>query len=224
MRLLVVEDEAKVAAFVKTGLEENGFAVEVCGDGESGLERASREPFDGVVLDVMLPGRDGLSVLKTLRETANQVPVILLTARGGLDERVEGLNLGADDYLPKPFSMVELLARLGAVLRRRNGSGPSLLAYADLSVNLANREVMRGGVKIELTAREYALLECLLRTPGKVVTRVEISQRVWGYQFDPGTNFVDVAIQRLRRKVDDPFPRKLVQSVRGVGYALLTDA
>jgi DNA-binding response OmpR family regulator len=136
---------------------------------------------------------------------------------------VEGLNLGADDYLAKPFSMVELVARLGAVLRRHTGAGLTVQSYADLSVNFATREVKRSGTRIDLTAREFALLESLLRNPGKVVTRVEISQSVWGYQFDPGTNFVDVAIQRLRRKLDDPFPRKLVQTVRGVGYALQSE-
>lgn len=220
MRVLVVEDEAKVAAFVRAGLEEHGFAAEVCHDGDAAVSRAMAEAFDAIVLDVMLPGRDGLSVLRRLRESRNTVPVILLTARGDLRERVEGLNLGADDYLAKPFSMVELVARLGAVLRRQTGAGLTVQSYADLSVNLATREVKRSGVRIDLTAREFALLECLLRSPGKVVTRVEISQSVWGYQFDPGTNFVDVAIQRLRRKLDDPFPRKLIQTVRGVGYSL----
>ncbi|MEO5960820.1 MAG: response regulator transcription factor, partial [Opitutaceae bacterium] len=178
---------------------------------------------DAIILDVMLPGRDGLSVLRKLRGEHNTMPVILLTARGDLRERVEGLNLGADDYLPKPFSMIELVARLSAVLRRRTGVGLTIRSYADLSLNLATREVKRAGVRVTLSPREFALLECLLREPGKVVTRVEISQSVWGYQFDPGTNFVDVAIQRLRRKIDDPFPCKLVQTVRGVGYALQTD-
>lgn len=224
MRVLVVEDEKKVAAFVKAGLEEHGFAVDMCHDGDSGWSRASSESFDAVILDVMLPGRDGLSVLRKLREARNAVPVILLTARADLRERVEGLNLGADDYLAKPFSMSELIARLGAVLRRRTGAGLTVQSYADLTVNLATREVKRGPTRIELTPREFALLECLLRSPGKVVTRVEISQGVWGYQFDPGTNFVDVAIQRLRRKVDDPFTPKLIQTIRGVGYALQADA
>lgn len=223
MRVLVVEDEIKVAGFVRAGLEEHGFAVEVCHDGDTAVTRATQESFDALVLDVMLPGRDGLSVLRKLREARNVVPVILLTARGDLQERVEGLNLGADDYVPKPFSMVELVARIGAVLRRRTGTGLTVQSYADLSMNLATREVQRSGTRIELTAREFSLLECLMRTPGKVVTRVEISQNVWGYQFDPGTNFVDVAIQRLRRKVDDPFPKKLIQTVRGVGYALQSD-
>jgi DNA-binding response OmpR family regulator len=220
MRVLVVEDEAKVAALVKAGLEEHGFTAEICNDGHKALARASTETFDALVLDIMLPGRDGLSVLRKLRDELNAVPIILLTARGDLSERIEGLNLGADDYLTKPFSVLELVARLGAVLRRRSGTGLTVQSYADLSMNFATREVQRGGTAIELTPREFALLECLIRTPGKVVTRVEISQSVWGHQFDPGTNFVDVAIQRLRRKLDDAFPRKLIQTVRGVGYAL----
>jgi DNA-binding response OmpR family regulator len=220
MRVLVVEDEAKVAAFVKAGLEEHGFSVEVCHDGDTATQLAMASVFDAIVMDVMLPGRDGLSVLRKLREARNSVPVILLTARSDLQERVDGLNLGADDYVAKPFSMLELVARLGAVLRRHSGIGLTVQTYADLSINFATREVKRGAVRVELTPREFALLECLLRTPGKVVTRVEISQCVWGHQFDPGTNFVDVAVQRLRRKVDDPFPRKLIQTVRGVGYAL----
>lgn len=224
MRVLVAEDEPKVAALVKSGLEEQGLTVEVCDRGDLALQRARAEPFDALVLDIMLPGLDGLAVLRGLREHHSEVPVILLTARGSLEDRVEGLNLGADDYLAKPFSMTELLARLRAVWRRRTGAGMTVLTYADLTVNFASREVRRGGVSIDLTGREFELLECLLRTPGTTVTRVEISRSVWGYQFDPGTNFVDVAIQRLRRKLDDPFPRKLIQTVRGAGYALQSDS
>ena len=223
MRVLVVEDEAKVAAMIKAGLEEHGFTTEVSRDGNLAIEVATSQTFDAIVLDVMLPGRDGLSVLRKLREAHHPVPVILLTARADLSERIEGLNLGADDYLPKPFSILELVARLRAVLRRRTGVGLTVQNFADLSIDLVSREVQRTGTKIELTPREFALLECLIRTPGKVVTRVEISQTVWGYQFDPGTNFVDVAIQRLRRKIDDPFKRKLIQTIRGVGYALQSD-
>lgn len=223
MRVLVVEDEKKVAALICAGLEERGFLVEVCHDGDAAMERAASEPFDALVMDIMLPGRDGLSILRKLREAHNDVPVLVLTARGNLNERVEGLNLGADDYLPKPFSITELIARLNAILRRRSGVGLTVQTCADLTVNLASREVRRGDRRIELTAREFALLECLLRTPGKVVSRVELSQNVWGHQFDAGTNFVDVAIQRLRRKVDDPFPRKLIQTYRGIGYALQID-
>ncbi len=219
----MVEDERKVAAFVRAGLEEQGFAVEVCHDGDTAAGLATTQPFDAVIMDIMLPGRDGLSVLRKMRDAHHETPVILLTARGDLDERVAGLNLGADDYIPKPFSITELIARLKAVLRRRTGVGLTVQTLADLSVNLVTREVRRGGENIALTPREFALLECLLRTPGKVVTRVEISQSVWGHQFDAGTNFVDVAIQRLRRKVDDPFPCKLIQTVRGIGYAVQAD-
>lgn len=224
MRILVVEDEKKVAALIHAGLQEQGFQVEECHDGDRAVERAMHEPFDAVIMDIMLPGRDGLSILRKLREARHAVPVVLLTARGDLNERVEGLNLGADDYLPKPFSMTELVARLNAVLRRRSGLGLNIQAYADLTMNLATREVRRGERTIDLTTREFALLECLLRTPGRVVSRVELSQLVWGHQFDAGTNFVDVAVQRLRRKIDDPFPRKLIQTHRGIGYALQTDA
>jgi two-component system copper resistance phosphate regulon response regulator CusR len=220
MRVLVVEDEAKLAAFVRAGLEEHGYAVEVCGDGETALARAATGGFDALVLDIMLPGRDGREVLRALRAAQNRVPVILLTARGGLEDRIEGLNLGADDYLAKPFAMLELVARLGAVLRRHHGDRPPRVSVADLAFDPASREVRRAGTRIELTPRELALLECLLQTPGRVVTRAELSRTVWGYTFDPGTNFVDVAVQRLRRKLDDPFPQKLLQTVRGVGYAI----
>lgn len=223
MRVLVVEDESKVAAFLKGGLTEHGFTVEVCQDGHTAIERATTQSFDAIILDIMIPGRDGLSVLRKLREAHQTVPVLLLTARGDVNERIEGLNLGADDYLPKPFSMLELVARLGAVLRRHTGTGLVVKSYDDLTLNVAAREVKRGAKRIDLTPREFALLECLMRRPGKVVTRTELCQAVWGYQFDPGTNFVDVAIQRLRRKVDDPFPLKLLQTVRGVGYALQSE-
>ena len=224
MRILVVEDERKVASLIESGLRERGFTVDLCHDGDTASLRLATETFDAAIMDIMLPGRDGLSVLRKLRAEKNTLPVVLLTARGDLNERVEGLELGADDYLPKPFSMIELVARLKAVLRRRTGVGLTVQQFADLSVNTATREVRRGDVRIELTAREFALLECLLRTPGRALTRVEISQSVWGHQFDAGTNFVDVAVQRLRRKLDDPFARKLIQTVRGLGYAIQTDA
>ena len=224
MRILVVEDERKVASLIESGLRERGFTVDVCHDGDTASLRLATETFDAAIMDIMLPGRDGLSVLRKLRAEKNTLPVVLLTARGDLNERVEGLELGADDYLPKPFSMIELVARLKAVLRRRTGVGLTVQQFADLTVNTATREVRRGDVRIELTAREFALLECLLRTPGRALTRVEISQSVWGHQFDAGTNFVDVAVQRLRRKLDDPFARKLIQTVRGLGYAIQTDA
>lgn len=222
MRVLVVEDEKKVASLIQSGFVERGFAIEMCHDGDTAMRLLTTQTFDAVIMDIMLPGRDGLSVLRKLRDEKNAIPVLLLTARGDLDERVEGLELGADDYLPKPFSITELIARLKAVLRRRTGVGLTIQNYADLSLNLSTREVRRGDKKIELTVREFALLECLMRTPGRPVTRVEISQSVWGHQFDAGTNFVDVAVQRLRRKLDDPFPVKLIQTVRGLGYVLQT--
>lgn len=220
MRVLVVEDERKVAAFVQSGLTQQGFLVEVCHHGDEGFLRASGERFDAVVLDIMLPGRDGLSILRKLRAEGHDVPVVLLTARGDIDERVEGLNLGADDYLPKPFAMTELVARLRAVWRRRTGVTINVLTYADIFMNLATREVRRGERALSLTPQEFSLLECLLRLPEKVVTRTELSQQVWGYQFDPGTNVVEVAVQRLRRKMDNPPESPLIQTVRGVGYVL----
>ena len=220
MHVLVVEDEVKVAALIRAGLEEQGHIVEVCHDGDAGWQRASTERFDAVVLDIMLPGRDGLSVLKKLRAEKHTVPVLLLSARGDVRERVEGLEAGADDYLPKPYAMSELLARLRSIARRHSGVTLNLLTCADLVMNLTAREVKRAGQLIALTPREFSLLEALLRTPGGVVTRTELSQQVWGYQFDPGTNVVDVAVQRLRRKIDDGHTMKLIQTVRGVGYSL----
>jgi DNA-binding response OmpR family regulator len=224
MRILIAEDEKKIAAFVRKGLNEVGFNTMVCHRGDDALHLATTERFDAVVLDVMLPGRDGLSVLRQLREQRNGVPVILLTAREGLSERVEGLNLGADDYITKPFSIEELIARLRAVWRRLSGEGLSLLQIADLTLNLTTREVRRAGAKIELTVREFALLEYLMRSPGRVHTRTQLCEHVWDYHFDPGTNVVDVGIQRLRRKIDDGHAVALVHTVRGVGYTLKADA
>ena len=224
MRVLVVEDEKKVAALVKGGLAEHGIAAEVCHHGDEGLKRAATEAFDGLVLDIMLPGRDGLSILRKLRAEGHDVPVVLLTARGDVDERVEGLKLGADDYLAKPFAITELVARLRAVWRRRAGVTSNVLTYGEVVMNLATREVRRGERILRLSPREFAVLECLLRGPEKVVTRTELSQQVWGYQFDPGTNVVDVAVQRLRGKLDDGFPQGLIQTVRGVGYLLKTSS
>lgn len=220
MRVLVVEDDQKVASLIRGGLEQAGFDVVLSHDGESALKLATSAAFDAMVLDIMIPGRDGLSVLRKLRAEHHAIPVVLLTARGDTSERIEGLNLGADDYLSKPFSVLELVARLHAVLRRRTGAGLSVLSCGDLILNLTNREVKRAGKGIDLTPREYALLEFLMRAPGKVVTRADISQSVWGHQFDPGTNFVEVAIQRLRRKVDGPFATSLIQTIRGVGYSI----
>jgi len=223
MRVLVVEDEVKLAALIRAGLEAEGFDVETCHEGDRGTALARSGRFDAVVLDVMMPGRDGLSILRRLRAEHHDVPVILVTARADPSERVEGLDLGADDYLPKPFAMGELVARLRAVLRRRSGLGSSVLVFADLAMNVATREVRRGDQVIALTPREFSLLETLLRAPGRVITRVEICEHVWRHPFDTDTNVVEVAIQRLRRKIDEPFPTRLIQTVRGAGYALQAD-
>lgn len=220
MRVLVAEDEKKIAAFVRKGLTEIGCNVTVSHRGDEALHFASNECFDAVVLDIMLPGRDGLDVLHSLREQRNTVPIILLTARDGLDDRIHGLDLGADDYVAKPFSIEELIARLRAVRRRHTGEGLSLLGVADLTLNLTSREVRRAGRAIELTSREFTLLAYLLRSPGRVQTRTQLCEEVWSYHFDPGTNVVDVAIKRLRRKIDDGHSVPLVQTVRGVGYTI----
>jgi len=220
MKLLVIEDEKKIANLLQKGLKEHGYVVEVCYDGNEGLERASSHPYDAIILDIMLPGRDGLSLLRTLRERKITTPVMILTARGEVTERVEGLNIGADDYLAKPFAMDELVARLRALLRRVTGETISLYKVGDLAMNLVSREVIRGKRKIDLTAREFRLLEYLMRSPGQVMTRTQIIERVWEYHFDPGTNLVDVYIQRLRRKIDDGEDLKMIQTVRGVGYCI----
>lgn len=220
MRVLIVEDEKKIASFIRKGLAEVGFNAQLCHRGDDALVLATTEAFDAVVLDVMLPGRDGLSVLRQLREQRNTVPVILLTARNGLAERVEGLNAGADDYLAKPFSVEELIARLRAVGRRVTGESLSVRRYEDLVLHLLTREATRAGHPIELTTREFALLEYLMRSPGRVLTRTQLCEQVWDYHFDPGTNVVDVCVQRLRRKIDDGHDVKLIQTVRGVGYTL----
>ncbi len=218
MKVLVVEDDPKIRSFVRRGLKEQGFAVEAVGDGDEGLGRATSAAYDAVVLDVMLPGRDGLSLLRELRRRKNAVPVILLTARSSLAERVEGLDLGADDYLTKPFYMEELIARLHAVVRRGAGEPMSVLRVADLTVDLITREVKRGEDELELTAREFNLLQLLMRSPGRVLTRTQILEHVWGYDFDPQTNVVDVYIRRVRRKIDRGDSPSLIETVRGVGY------
>lgn len=220
MKVLIVEDEARVAGFVQKGLEEQGFVVEVCGHGDEGYDRARTQSYDVILLDIMLPGRDGLSILGNLRAQKQNVPVILLTARSELDERVQGLNLGADDYVTKPFFLEELIARIHAVVRRRGGDQGTLLQTGDLVVNLVTREVRRAGQVIPLTPREFNLLEVLLRTPGRVFTRTQLLERVWGYDFDPQTNLVDVNIQRLRRKIDASSEEPLLETVRGVGYRM----
>jgi two-component system, OmpR family, response regulator len=218
VKVLLVEDDRKIAALVRKALEAAGFVVDATGNGDEGYELATSQAFDVILLDIMVPGRDGLSVLRLLREKQNRVPVILLTARSASNERVEGLNLGADDYLPKPFFMDELVARIHAVLRRSSGSAASLMQAGDLVVNPLTREVKRGGETVELTAREFNLLVCLMRSPGRVFTRTQLCEQVWNYHHDPGTNLVDVYVQRVRRKIGDSPDRPLIETVRGVGY------
>lgn len=220
MRALVVEDEKKIAALVRRCLVEAGFSVDVLHRGDEALEALRETPFDVAILDIMLPGLDGLAVLKRLRADANSIPILLLTARGETNEKVEGLELGADDYLVKPFAVEELVARVRALLRRQSGDSLTVYRVNNLSMDVSRRQVNREGKRIELTTREFALLELLLRSPGHVFTRTQICEKVWDYHFDPGTNLVDVYIQRLRRKLDDDFAPKLIHTLRGVGYCL----
>ena len=221
MRLLVVEDDKKIASFVVNGLKQAGFAVDHSADGDEALALARSAPYDALVLDLMLPKRDGLSVLKTLRREGLRTPVIILSAKASLDDRIKGLQAGGDDYLTKPFAFSELLARVQALIRRASQSTePTRLSCADLVVDLLSREVTRGNQKIELQAREFSLLEYLMRNPGRVVTKTMILEHVWDYSFDPQTNVVDVLVYRLRTKVDKDFPVKLIHTIRGVGYVL----
>jgi DNA-binding response OmpR family regulator len=220
MRVLVVEDEKKTASFIRKALQSEGFAADVLHNGNDGLAAAETTPFDVIVLDIMLPGRDGLSVLRELRQRKVSIPVLLLTARGEVDQRVEGLNAGADDYLSKPFALAELIARVRALGRRGVEAKPVVLRVADLTLDTVTHEAHRGGVLIELAPREYRLLEFLMRSPGRVRGRMAIIENVWDYDFDPGTNLVDVCIMRLREKIDAGFELKLLHTVRGVGYVL----
>ena len=220
MRILVVEDEKKIAGFIQRGLKECGFVVDVVHRGDEALEIILDNHFDVVILDIMLPGRDGLSILRILRQRANSVPVLILTARGEISEKVEGLDLGADDYLAKPFSIDELTARVRALTRRNSGENLVRYRVQDLILDLATRVARRGARRIDLTTREFSLLECLMRAPGRVFTRAQLCQHVWEYHFDPESNLVDVYINRLRRKIDDGETTKLIQTVRGAGYRI----
>ncbi|MEY4918655.1 MAG: hypothetical protein RL616_2568 [Verrucomicrobiota bacterium] len=220
MRVLVVEDEKKTASFVRKALQAESFAVDVCHNGDDALAAASITPFDGIVLDIMLPGRDGISVLKQLRERKNSTPVLLLSARGEVNERVEGLDAGADDYLPKPFELSELIARVRALTRRGGENKSTTIRVADLTLDTLTHKAQRGSATIELTAREYRLLEFLMRSAGRLCGRMMILEKVWDYHFDPGTNLVDVYIRRLREKIDASFELKLLHTVRGEGYVL----
>ncbi len=224
MRILVVEDERKVASFLRQGLEEEGHAVEVAADGAAALDLIHTAPvYDLIVLDVMLPKRDGFDVLKAMRQDKIKAPVLMLTARDGVADKVAGLDLGADDYLTKPFAFEEFLARVRALLRRGATQTAPVLKLLDLSLDPATREVTRGARKITLTAREYALLEYFMRNVGRVLTRPMIAQHVWGLHFDPESNIVDVYVGYLRRKIDGDGERRLVQTVRGAGYKLGVD-
>jgi heavy metal response regulator len=220
MRILVVEDEKKVASFVQRGLEAEGYTVDVAHDGDTGLTSALTGHHDLLILDLMLPGRDGASVLRELRARRHTLPILLLTARASVTDKVRGLDLGADDYLTKPFEFAELLARVRALLRRGTVVPAPTLTLADLTLDPTTREVTRRGRRIELTAREYALLEFFLRNPGRVLSRALIAQHVWGVSFDTFTNVIDVYVNYLRRKIDADFEPKLLHTVRGAGYVL----
>jgi heavy metal response regulator len=220
VRVLVIEDEPGVAAFLERGLREAGFVVEVARDGEGGCRQACQESFDLIVLDLMLPGQDGFSILREIRARGRVMPVICLTARDAVDDRVKGLDLGADDYVPKPFSFAELLARIRALLRRGSALTTNPITVADLLVDVVARQVQRGGRRIDLSAREYALLEYMARHAGQVLSRTMILEKVWDMNQDPLTNVVDVHINRLRKKVDHGFAKPLVHTIRGVGYVL----
>ncbi len=224
MRILVVEDDKKIASFVLKGLKQNGFAVDHAANGEDGLHLATSTPFDAAVIDIMLPKLDGLSLVQELRARKINIPVIILSARATVDDRIKGLQSGGDDYLVKPFAFSELLARVQALIRRStNAAEPTSLSIGDLTMNLVTREVTRAQKKIELQTREFGLLEYLLRNANRVVSKAQILEHVWDYSFDPQTNVVDVVVCRLRNKVDRDYDTKLIHTLRGVGYALKTD-
>jgi DNA-binding response OmpR family regulator len=220
MRILVVEDQKKMASFIRKALQAEGFASDVLHNGNDVFPAVAATAFDVIVLDIMLPGRDGLSVVRQLRERRITTPVLLLTARGDVNERVEGLNAGADDYLPKPFVLAELMARVRALGRRADGAKSVRLRVGDLTLDTITHQARRGGKSIDLAAREYRLLEFLMRSSGRICGRMAIIESVWDYDFDPGTNLVDVYIMRLREKIDADFEPKLLHTVRGVGYVM----
>lgn len=220
MRILIVEDEKKTAAYLQKELTEQGFIVDVSIDGEDGLLLATTIEYDLIVLDVMVPLRDGWSVLKELRRSGRQTPALFLTARDSIDDRVKGLELGADDYLVKPFAFAELLARIRSILRRGPARQSEHLALADLELDPIRHKAFRNGQRLDLSPKEFALLLLFLQRPSEVLSRTLIAEQVWDVHFDSDTNIVDVAVRRLRQKIDDPFPQKLLHTVRGVGYVL----
>lgn len=222
MRILVVEDDLKISSFIMNGLKQAGFAVDHAADGEDGLDLALYGPYDAVIIDIMLPKRDGLSLIEELRRQKINTPVIILSAKRCVDDRVKGLQTGSDDYLTKPFAFSELLARVQALIRRAGGvsSEPTSLAVGDLSMNLLTREVIRGDNKIDLQPREFALLEYLMRNAERVLSKTLIMEHVWDYNFDPQTSVVDVLVCRLRNRVDRGFDQKMIHTIRGVGYVL----
>ena len=219
MRILLVEDDSKIASFIVKGFKAEGFAVDHAADGESGLHLALTEPHDAAIIDLMLPKLDGLSLIEQMRREKIKTPVIILSARGSVDDRVKGLHTGGDDYLTKPFAFSELLARVQALIRRSSDvSEPTKLMVADVTINLITREVVRAGLVIELQPLEFSLLEYLMRNAGRVVSKTMIMEHVWDYYFDPQTNVVESRIYKLREKIDKGFPNKLIHTVRGVGY------
>ena len=225
MRILIVEDEPKVASFIRRALEEESYAVDVCSDGIQGRDLASEVDYDLIILDLLLPGLPGIDVLKAVRDAKVTTPVLILTARSKVDQRVKGLDAGADDYLTKPFAIEELIARARALLRRASGDTAGILQIDDLVLNPISREVTRGGQRIDLTSKEYALLEYMMRNAGRVLTRPMIAEHVWDLDFDTFTNVIDVYISYLRNKIDRGHARELIHTVRGSGYTLkLTDA
>jgi len=221
MRILLIEDDLKLASFILKGFKEAGFAVDHCADGEDGLHMALSEPYDAAIVDIMLPKLDGFSLIDELRRRKKTTPVIILSAKRSVDDRIKGLQTGSDDYLVKPFSFAELLARVQALIRRASGAAePSSLVVGDLSMDLLTRKVIRGGKKIDLPPLEFSLLEYLMRNAGNVVSKTMIMEHVWDYNFDPQTNVVEVRICKLRDKIDNDFEKKMIHTVYGAGYVL----
>jgi len=221
MRVLVIEDDAKIASFITKGLEQAGFAVDHAAEGEDGLFMATNESYDAAVIDIMLPGRDGLSIIAAMRQAKLATPVIILSAKHSVEDRIQGLQTGGDDYLVKPFTFAELLARVQALIRRSSRvTEPSRLTVGELSVDLITRATVRSGQAIELQPREFSLLEYLMRHSGRVVSKTMILEHIWNYHFDPQTNVVDVLVCRLRNKIDRDYEQKLIHTIRGVGYVI----